>query len=52
MIVNINYGNRVVVLPTSAIESFADATASDIKVLLAVAAKNSGNISDIKIIAD
>ena len=51
MIININYGNRVVVLPASAIESFADATALDIKVLLA-AAKNGGNISDIKIIAD
>lgn len=52
MIVNINYGNRVVVLPTSAIESFADATALNIKVLLAVAAKNGGDISDIKIIAE
>ena len=52
MIVNINYGNRVVVLPASAIESFADATALNIKVLLAVAAKNGGDISDIKIIAE
>ena len=52
MIININYGNRVVVLPLSAFEAFSDASALDVKVLLAVAAKNSGDISDLKIVAD
>ena len=52
MIININYGNRVVVLPLSACEALDDASALDIKILFAVAAKNGGDISDLKTLAE
>ena len=52
MVININYGNRVVVVPASALTAMTDATAVDMRVLWAVASKNGSDISDLKTIAD
>ena len=51
MIININYGNRVVVLPAAVTDALADASAIDMKVLLAVASKNDGKDIELEAIA-
>ena len=52
MIININYGNRVAVVPGSAIEHLSSATLNDMKALVAIASENGNDKSDIKSIAD
>ena len=52
MIININYGNRVAVIPGSAIEHLSSATLNDMKALVAIASENGNDKSDIKSIAD
>ena len=51
MIVNVNYGNKVVVLPALSEEIIKKASADDLRVLFAVALKGSGEI-DLKAVAE
>ena len=52
MIVNINYGNKVAVIPASAIEHLENASARDIKVLVAMSSESGRGDLDLKAIAD
>ena len=52
MKININYGNRVTVIPGLAIEQLNSASLNDMKTLLAIASESGNEKSDIKSIAD
>lgn len=52
MIVNLNYGNKVIVLPALALDALTDASVTDIKVLFSVAAKSGDDNIDLKKTAD
>ena len=52
MIININYGNKVAVIPALAIDRINTASLNDMKVLLAIAADGGKENADIKFIAD
>ena len=52
MVININYGNKVIVLPASVGAVISEATASDMKILFAVISKNGEGDTDLKSIAD
>jgi len=52
MIVNINYGNKVVVLPASVLDASFDASATDFKVLLAVSSQCGNDNIDLNALAD
>jgi DnaD/phage-associated family protein len=51
MIVNFNFGNKVIVLPASILEASSDVNMTDIKVLLAVASKSGDGDMDLKALA-
>ena len=52
MIVNINYGNKVVVLPASVMNAISDASALDIKVLMTLVSNTTDADCDLKCIAE
>ena len=52
MIININYGNKVAVLPASVIDALNDATMTDVKVLLLVTSGAVDGDTDLKSMAE
>ena len=52
MIININYGNKVAVIPASAADHLGEASLGDLKALVAVATEGSKDNVDLKAIAD
>jgi DnaD/phage-associated family protein len=52
MIVNFNYGNKVVVLPASVLDASLDASTTDLRVLLAVSSQCGNDNIDLKALAD
>ena len=52
MTVNINYGNKVAVIPAAAIEHLEDASSRDVKVLIAMSSESGKESLDLKSIAD
>ena len=52
MIVNINYGNSVAVIPAAAMEHLASASLNDVKALVAIAAESGREGIDLKKLAD
>ena len=52
MIININYGNRVAVIPASATDHLNNASLNDLKALVAISSENTKENVDLKAVAD
>ena len=52
MVVKINYGNKVVVLPASVMDAISNASALDVKILMALASNITDDDCDLKSIAE
>ena len=52
MIININYGNKVAVIPASAIAHLNEASLNDLKTLVAISSESSNENVDLKAVAD